>query len=87
MAHHKSAIKRIRTSHESYLRNRHYRSMMRTTIRRVHEAGSADSRRESLRTACATLDRLVSKGILNRNTAARRKSNLYRYVAQTEAKG
>ena len=84
MAHHKSAIKRIRISHRAYLRNRHYRSMMRTAIRQVQEAENSDIRREHLRLACATLDRLVSKGIIHRNTAARRKSSLHRYVSRTE---
>ena len=84
MAHHKSAIKRIRTSAKRNIRNRHYRSSMRGSIRRVVEAETPETRRELLRSACSILDRLVSKGIIRRNTAARRKSRLHSFVARTE---
>ncbi len=84
MAHHKSAIKRIKTSMKSNLRNRQFRSLMRSSMRRVNEAETPETRREMLRTACSVLDRLVSKGIVHRNTAARRKSKLHRFVVKTE---
>lgn len=80
MAHHKSAIKRIRTSHKANERNRHYRSMMRSAIRRVRETADSENKNENLHKACVILDRLVSKGVLHRNTAARRKSRLNKLV-------
>jgi small subunit ribosomal protein S20 len=55
--------------------------MMKTAIRKVQEAQSGDTG-SHLRTACSVIDRLVSKGILHRNTAARRKSMLHRFVAR-----
>jgi len=58
--------------------------MMRTSIRRFREALDAESRRERLHTACAILDRMASKGIIHRNTAARRKSRLHRYASRLE---
>jgi small subunit ribosomal protein S20 len=85
MAHHKSAIKRIKTSRAANLRNRYYRSLMRIAIRRVHEAETAESASENTRKACAVIDRLASKGIIHRNTAARRKSSLYHRVSQMSA--
>lgn len=84
MAQHKSALKRIKTSQKANLRNRHYRSMMRTAMRRVREAGTEETRQSTLRTACAILDRLASKGIIHHNTAARRKSRLHRTPSPTE---
>ncbi|MBM3327979.1 MAG: 30S ribosomal protein S20 [Calditrichaeota bacterium] len=78
MAHHKSAIKRIRTNLKANLRNRHYRSMLRTAIRRVREAGAGEASRGSLAEAYSLIDKLVIKGILHRNTAARRKAHLAR---------
>lgn len=82
MAHHKSALKRIRTSAKRNLRNRHYRSTMRSSIRRVVESETPETGREHFRSACSVLDRLVSKGVIHRNTAARRKSRLYRIVSE-----
>ncbi len=80
MAHHKSAIKRIKTNQKSNLRNRHYRSALRTISRRVKESGSADNL-QYLNQAYSLIDKLVVKGILHRNAAARRKSRLARIVS------
>ncbi len=85
MAHHKSALKRIRTSQKNREYNRYYRSRMRTAIRRVREATEADDRKKHLQSACAILDRLVSKGIVHKNTAARRKSKLHKYIQRQTA--
>jgi small subunit ribosomal protein S20 len=85
MAHHLSAIKRIRTNAKANLRNRQYRSMLRTVLRKVHETTDNSSRSANLRQAFSVLDRLVTKGILHRNTAARRKSQLQRLVTKQNA--
>ena len=80
MEHHKSTIKRIKTNNKANERNRHYRSMMKTAIKKVKTAETAEARTENLTSVCAILDRLVSKGIIHTNTAARRKSRLSGYV-------
>lgn len=85
MAHHLSAIKRIKTNKKANLRNRHYRSLMRNSLRKVREANTADTRQSTFLTAVSVLDRLVSKGIIHRNTAARRKSKLHRLVTKAGA--
>ncbi|MFH0764833.1 MAG: 30S ribosomal protein S20 [Calditrichota bacterium] len=85
MAHYKSAIKRIRTSDKARLRNRQYRSLLRLSLRRVREAENPEQQRESLRKACSVLDRLVGKGIIHRNLAARRKSRLSMMIAKQPA--
>jgi len=85
MAHHLSAKKRIRTSKKANLRNRQYRSVLRTVLRKVRESDTTETRTESLNAAVSTLDRLVLKGILHKNNAARKKSNLYRLIAKAQA--
>ncbi len=84
MAHHKSALKRIRTSNKANARNRHYRTMMRSSIRKIHETEDKENLINYLRSACSILDRLASKGIIRKNTAARRKSRLYSFVNQQQ---
>ncbi|MFC2150653.1 30S ribosomal protein S20 [Calditrichota bacterium] len=81
MAHHKSAKKRIKTNLKANLRNRQYASRLRTMMRKVRESQDETQMSTDLRSACALLDRLVTKGILHRNTAARRKSRLHTMVA------
>lgn len=79
MPHHKSAKKRVRTNLKENERNRLYRMMMRRAVRKVRESDAAGLG-ESLKTAIAVLDRLASKGIIHKNTAARRKSRLTKFA-------
>ena len=80
MAHHKSCIKRIRTSGEANARNRAYRSRMRTEIRKLRELNQLEAAQAQLRLVSSLLDRLVCKRVIKANAAANRKSSLSRYV-------
>lgn len=85
MANTKSAIKRIRTSEKRRLRNRAIRSSVRTAIKKFERALGQVEREESealLRYALRKLDKAVTKGVLHRNTAARKKSRLQRRFNQ-----
>lgn len=72
MANTKSALKRIKTSIKRNLRNRKVKSSVRTAVRKFQDSVSI----ESLRGAISALDKAVSKGVLHRNTASRKKSRL-----------
>ena len=74
-----STLKRVRQSRKSNLRNRHYKSMMRTAIKNVMGAEKKDAS-ELLTKAVSTIDRVCTKGIIHRNNAARHKSKLTKYV-------
>jgi small subunit ribosomal protein S20 len=80
MPHHKSCKKRVKTSEESRISNRTYRSQVRSIIRQVREAGTKSAAEENLSKAIALLDRLAQKGIMHKNTAANQKSRLTRFV-------
>ena len=75
----KSAIKRVKTSEKSHLRNISYKSKIKSSIKRFNIALSEKNKEESIRyfkNAVAILDKSVSKGILPKNTASRQKSSL-----------
>ena len=76
----KSAEKRARTNEKRRERNRRDRSRMRTAIKKVRQAESADSAREALIRAESLLDRMAGKGVIHDNTAARQKSRLHAHV-------
>ena len=78
MTRSKSAIKRVRTSRRRFIRNRAIRTAVRTHVGNARLAidGSADDVDERVRLAISQLDRAVTKGVLHRNNAARRKSRL-----------
>lgn len=79
MANIKSQIKRNRQNETRRVANKSVRSEMRTRIKSALEAadsGDANLANEQLRMAQKRIDSAASKGILKRNTAARRKSRL-----------
>jgi small subunit ribosomal protein S20 len=83
MANIKSAIKRIRTSEKRRVRNAAVRSTLRTAVkgaRTAIEGGQADQARETLHRTIQILDKAVTKGVIHRNAAARKKSRLTRQL-------
>ena len=77
MANTKSAMKRIRQNERRRLRNRAMRSKIRGTVKAARAAEGA-SRAAVVFEAIRVLDKAVSKGVIHRNTAARKKSALAR---------
>jgi small subunit ribosomal protein S20 len=83
MAHHKSALKRIRQTAKQNLRNRPLRANLRSTIRNfidLLEDGEAKQIKSAYSRIQKTIDKAVSKGVLHVKTAARKKSRLMRAV-------
>lgn len=81
MANSKSAEKRLRQEGVRRLRNRAQRSRMRTAIKNVLSAKDAQSANTAFRETAAILDRFATRGLIHRNKAARKKSQLARHVA------
>jgi small subunit ribosomal protein S20 len=83
LANIKSAIKRIRTSEKRRVRNAAVRSTVRTSVKSTRtaiEGGQADQARESLLRTIQVLDKAATKGVIHKNTAARKKSRLTRQL-------
>ncbi len=80
MANTPSAKKRIRQNEKRRLRNRAVRSAVRGNVKSAREAltGKTADSATVVREAIRAIDRAVTKGIMHRNTAARRKSSLAR---------
>ena len=77
----KSAIKRVEITRKRTIRNARLKSALRTTIRRFEEAMKAAERDEAslkLKKAVIAIDKAVTKGILHKNAASRKKSRLAR---------
>ena len=76
-----SAAKRQRQNQKRRMRNRAALSRVRTTIRALREAvADGGATADQMTAVTRQLDRAVSKGVLKRNTAARRKRRLQRLV-------
>ena len=80
MANTKSAVKRIGQNERRRVRNRAVRSQVRSAVKEARAAQGPEAR-TSIAEAIRALDRAVSKGVIHRNTAARKKSALARRLA------
>lgn len=87
MANHKQALKRHRQNLKRNLRNRARRSMVKTAVRKAHEAFDAGEKTAEalLNQAISHIARARSKGLVHKNTAARRISKLTKAFNKTQA--
>lgn len=96
MANIKSAIKRIDIAERNRLRNKAYKSAVKTLIKRYvsavdgHAANptpeSSQGVQTTLSAAFSKIDKAVKRGVMHPNTAARRKARLARVLKAQEAK-
>jgi len=79
----KSQIKRNRQNEKRRLRNRQVRSEMSTRTKAAVAAAdeNADDVDELVKAAIQRIDKAAQKGVLHKNTAARKKSRLVRRVS------
>jgi len=62
------------------MRNRYYKSTMKTFIKAVLSASDKEEALGKYNKAASLLDKMVNKGIIHRNTAANKKSRLMKYI-------
>ena len=88
MANIKSAKKRVLIAERNRLRNQAFRTSIKTAVKKVLELAKAEDK-DALKTALSKAyqlcDKAVSKGILHKNTAARKKSRLTKAVNKLQA--
>ena len=76
----KSAKKAMRQGRARYARNKVQRSALRTALKRVRQADTADAAAKAYAVASRLLDRAARKGLVHPNNAARHKSRLAKYL-------
>ena len=79
MANTPQARKRVRQANKARRQNASQRSMVRTYIKRVRASVAekdAEGAQAALKAAIPVIDKMVTKGILHANAAARQKSRL-----------
>ncbi|HVK99579.1 MAG TPA: 30S ribosomal protein S20 [Dongiaceae bacterium] len=83
MANIKSAKKRARQAEKRRRHNAGLRSMVRTYIKKVIlaiESGNKETAQKAYLEAVPVIDRMVTKGIIHKNKAARHKSRLSDHI-------
>ena len=86
MANHPQALKRHRQSLKRRARNRHFKTLLKGQVKKLHAAINDGADKETIenlfRTAAGTLDRVAQKGVIKSNTASRRIGRLAKAVAR-----
>lgn len=81
MANIKSAMKRAKTNEKARLRNKAVKTNLKTTVKKFYaavESGDKAQAEEAFRLAVKKLDMAVTKHVIHKNSAARKKSTLAR---------
>ena len=88
MANIKSAKKRVLIAERNRLRNVAVKSSIKTALKKVLELAKGDDKEDlnsAISKAYQLCDKAVSKGVLHKNTAARKKSRLVLAVNKIQA--
>jgi len=81
MAHHKSALKRIRSDKKKRDRNRYYHKTTRNAVRDLRALTDGKEAGEMLPKVSAMLDKLAKNNVIHKNKASNLKSSLALHVA------
>ncbi|MBT3244714.1 MAG: 30S ribosomal protein S20 [Bacteroidetes bacterium] len=80
MAHHKSALKRIRQSEVRRLHNKYYARSTRNAIKKLRSTTEKPEAEELYAKVASMLDKLAKRNIIHDNKAANIKSSLNKHV-------
>jgi small subunit ribosomal protein S20 len=75
-----SELKRVRQSIKANLVNKAYKSKISTAVKKVLSESKKDLAEKKLNDAVKLIDKVASKGIIHKNKAANKKSNLYKHI-------
>lgn len=86
----KSAIKRTKTNEKRRLLNASQKSALRTAVKQADQAvlgNDLEAAKKAIAAAQRKLDKAVTKGLIHRNAAARKKSRLAKKLNAMSAQG
>ena len=75
-----SELKRVRQSRKANLINKSYKSKISTAVKNVLKENKKDLVEKKLNEAVKLIDKVASEGIIHKNKAANKKSNLYKHL-------
>ena len=84
MAHHKSALKRIRSSETKRLRNKYYLKTTRTFIKKLRKATEKEEALDLYKKVCSMIDKLAKMNIIHKKNAANKKAKLHKVMSAVQ---
>jgi small subunit ribosomal protein S20 len=80
MAHHKSALKRIRQTEQRRLRNRYFARTTRNAINQLRTETNKEEAEKNFPLVASMIDKLAKRNIIHKNKAANIKSGLALHI-------
>ncbi|MCK5821156.1 MAG: 30S ribosomal protein S20 [Bacteroidales bacterium] len=80
MAHHKSALKRIRQSEARRVHNKYFARTTRNAVKKLKDTSDKSEASEALQKVSSMLDKLAKRNIIHAKKAANLKSGLATHV-------
>jgi len=80
MAHHKSALKRIRSTETRRLRNRYQKKTMRNAVKAFRNLKDKKEAADGLPKMVSMIDKLAKRTVIHKNKASNLKSKLTRQI-------
>lgn len=80
MAQHKSAIKRIRSSETSRLRNKYQHKTVRNAIRKFKAIKKKEEAEKEFNKLASMIDKLAKRRVIHQNNASNKKSSLATHI-------
>ena len=75
-----SELKRVRQSIKRQKKNKHYKSLLNSTVKKVFSINKKEDASTALKDATKIIDKIASKGIIHKKKASNKKSKLSKYV-------
>ncbi len=80
MAHHASAMKRIRQTEKKEVSNKYYAKSMRSALKKLRSTTDKKAALELYPKITSMLDKLVKRNIIHKNKAGNLKSRLHKHL-------
>ncbi len=85
MAHHKSALKRIRQNEKARVQNRYFKKSARSAIKKLRALTDKSEAEKLLPEVVSMIDKLAKKNTWHANKASNLKSSLTKHINQIQA--
>ena len=75
-----SELKRVRQSEKRRVKNKHYKSLLNTTVKKVLSKDKKDEALKDLNAAFKVIDKIASKKVIHKKKASNKKSVLAKHI-------
>ncbi len=76
-----SVLKRVRQSRKANIRNKNYKSLVKTVTKKVFEEDKKEEAIKKANEAFSKIDKVAAKGIIHKRKAANQKSRISKHLS------